>query len=74
MLTLLPLTFGNRRPDAEGNVHVRRDVRGTVITDSGDYVGRHRKQEPVEWLLGLPAGTYHRMYAILAPLIGERDV
>ena len=71
---LLPSTFGNRRTDGDGNVHSRRDARGAVITDPGDYIGRHRQPEPIESFLGLAAGTYARMVAVLAPWIGDRRV
>lgn len=42
-LLLVPATFGNRPPDAFGNVHSARDHRGlTVFRNPGRYVGRHR--------------------------------
>jgi hypothetical protein len=51
MLALIPWTFGNRRPDVFGNVHVAYDYRGmTKIHNPGIYTGRHRATE-VPWPL-----------------------
>jgi hypothetical protein len=52
MLRLLTETYGNRCPDAFGNVHVARDDLGrTAFRHPGNYVGRHR-QEPLPRPLG----------------------
>lgn len=63
MPSLIPFGFGNRTPDAFGNVHVRRDTRGLpVFRDPGSsYVGRHRAVAPAS-----------RLTVLLAWLVGER--
>lgn len=61
MLPLIPWTFGNRHPDAFGNVHIRWDDHGLpVFRDPGDYAGRHR------------AHTVPVLLRLLARLAGER--
>lgn len=43
MFPLTSCTFGNRRPDVFGNVHIRWDDRGRpVFRNPGKYSGRHR--------------------------------
>lgn len=60
MLNLLPLTYGNRRPDAYGNVHILWDDHGLpVFRDPGDYTGSHR------------AGQPNALLRLLARLCGE---
>lgn len=72
MLNLLPLTFGNRRPDAHGNVHSRHDDRATVIRHPGSYAGRHRRPGFADRLLGLAPGSYDKSWVVLA-VLGSRD-
>ena len=55
MLALIPQTYGNRRPDTFGNVHVLTDGWGKMVfRHPGDYVGRHRRPES-PWPLPLLA-------------------
>lgn len=61
MLPLIPWTFGNRRPDIFGNVHVRWNRHGRPkFRDPGNYVGRHR------------AHAEPGLLRMLAKLAGER--
>ncbi len=54
MPPLIPFGFGNRCPDAFGNVHTRFDDKGlTVFRDPHGYRGRHRAPQPLHPLVKL---------------------
>lgn len=59
MLRLIKCTYGNRRPDAFGNVHSLLDDRGLhQYRDPGNYRGTHRRQDAVAYW-PLMALLYH---------------